>query len=146
MIVLDTNILVYAHIPDLSQHKQAANWLESTLSQGKDSIGIVWHVVNAFLRVSTNPRIFGEPMSIAAAKTHVDNLFLHPLVRQVHTTDKHWDIYSAILTQLNITGDIVMDAHIAAIAVEHRAVVATADKDFRRFSDFVKIIDPLKSK
>lgn len=146
MIILDTNVLVYAHHPQLPQHAQTASWLVSTLSEGNDSIGLVWQAISGFLRISTNPRVFAAPMTIDDARTYIDDLFSHPLVHQIHTTDKHWKIYSRIVTELNIAGDVVTDAHIAAIAVEHKAVVATADKDFRRFSDYVKIIDPLKTK
>ncbi len=146
MIVLDTNVLVYAHHPQLPQHERAARWLESILSEGNESIGLVWQVVSGFLRISTNPRIFGEPMTIDVARSFIDDLFSHPLVHEIHTTDKHWKIYSTLLSELNITGDMVTDAHIAAIAAEHKAAVATADKDFRRFSDYIKIIDPFKTK
>lgn len=143
MIILDTNVLVYAHHPQLPQHERARGWLESTLSDGKDSIGLVWQAISGFLRISTNPRIFGDPMTIDTARGYIDDLFSHPLVHQIHTTDKHWKIYSKMVTELNITGDVVTDAHIAAIAFEHKAVVATVDKDFRRFSEYIKIIDPL---
>lgn len=146
MIILDTNVLVYAHHPQLPQHAQAASWLESTLSEGNDSIGLVWQAISGFLRISTNPRVFAAPMTIGVARTHIDDLLAHPLVHQVHTTEKHWKIYSKLVTELNVVGDVVTDAHIAAIGVEHKASVATADKDFRRFSDYVKIIDPLKKK
>lgn len=146
MIVLDTNILVYAHIPDFPQHHKVGKWLESTLSDGGDSIGLVWQAISGFLRIITNPRIFDEPRPMDFARACIDDLLSHPLVHQVHTTEKHWKIYSKLVTELNIIGDVVTDAHIAAIAVEHKAAVATTDKDFRRFSDYVKIIDPLKTK
>ncbi len=146
MIVLDTNVLIYAHHPQLPQHKRTLAWLESTLSQGNESVGLVWPAVSGFLRISTNPRIFSEPMTIDFAQSCIDDLFSHPLVHQIHTTDNHWSIFSTLLSELKITGDVVADAHIAAIASEHRASVATADKDFRRFSYYVKIIDPLKTK
>jgi len=144
MIIVDANILVYAHMPKLTQHKVAARWLELTLSESIDTIGLCWQAVNAFLRVSTNPRIFEEPIDISTARSYLNDLFLHPLVHQVHTTDRHWAIFSTILSDLNLRGDIVMDAHIAALAIEHKAVVASSDKDFRRFSDHVKLIDPLR--
>lgn len=144
MIILDTNILVYAHIPDLPQHEPVSSWLESTLSTGRPSIGIIWHVLGGFLRITTNPRVFREPLSIKTARTHIDDLLSHPFVQLVSTTEKHWPIFSNLLTEMNAAGDVVMDTHVAAMAVEYRAAVASADKDFRRFSDHVKIIDPLK--
>ncbi|MGH9945805.1 MAG: TA system VapC family ribonuclease toxin [Pyrinomonadaceae bacterium] len=145
MIILDTNILIYAFIPDLPQHERVAAWLESTLSKGRPSIGIIWHVLGGFMRITTNPRVFEDPLSIAAARSHIDDLLSHPFVSLVHTTDRHWEISANFVTELNVSGDVVMDAHIAAMAIENNASVASADKDFRRFSDYVKIIDPLKA-
>jgi len=143
MVILDSNILLYGHIPRFSQHEKVARWLEGSLSGGSDVLGITWQVATAFLRISTNRRIFDRPFDLSFAKQCLDNLFDHPLVSDVGPTGDHWNIYSRILIEQNLTGDIVMDAHIAAIAIEHKASVASVDKDFRRFSDYVKIIDPL---
>lgn len=126
-----------------SQHQKTAQWLENTLSEGRDSIGITWHVATAFLRLTTNRRIFDSPFSGEFARSRLDKLFAHPLISVVVPTARHWDIFSGMLSDLNLTGDITMDAHIASVAVEHNAAVATTDKDFRRFTDYVKIIDPL---
>jgi len=143
MILLDTNILVYAHIPDMPQHDWADRWLTSALASGKETIGLGWHVLNAFFRVTTNRRIFENPMGVDKARKIVDELLNLSLVHQLHTTNRHWKILSAILDDTQVEGDDVMDAHIAALAVEHGAAgVATADKGFNQFSDFVKIIDP----
>ncbi|HLA95516.1 MAG TPA: TA system VapC family ribonuclease toxin [Pyrinomonadaceae bacterium] len=144
MIVLDANLILYAYVPDFPQHERASAWLEKTLSNGEHVVLIAWQVATAFLRISTNPRIFDDPLSMELAKSYLDHLFSHPFVRQVNPTDRHWEIYSKILIEQNLTGDIVMDAHIAAIAVEHNAIVASTDKHFRRFSEYVKTIDPLE--
>lgn len=143
MIVVDANVLLYAHVPTFPQHEAAAFWLEDTLSEGKNAIAITWQVATAFLRISTNARIFDIPFDISTSANCLDDLFAHPLVQQVGPTKRHWGIYSAILTEQRLTGDNVMDAHIAAIAVEHNAIVASTDKHFRRFSEYVKVIDPL---
>lgn len=143
MIIVDANILLYAYMPGFPQHQRAAEWLEGTLSEGTDSIGIIWHVATAFLRLSTNRRIFDDPFTGELAREKLDELFAHPLVSAVVPTARHWKIYSGILADLNLSGDIVMDAHIASVAIEHSAIVASTDRDFRRFSDYVKIIDPL---
>jgi toxin-antitoxin system PIN domain toxin len=143
VVILDTNILLYGHIPRFEQHKAVVAWLESVLSSGSDVIGITWQAATSFLRISTNRRVFERPVELGVAKQFLDDLFGHPFVTEVGPTERHWDIYSRILTQEKLAGDIIMDAHIAAIALEHGAAVATADKDFRRFSDYVKIIDPL---
>lgn len=143
MVILDSNILIYAHIEGSAQHPKVKAWLSRSLSDGSEAIGIPWPVATAFLRISTNRRIFEEPFDTKFAMSCLDDLFGHHLVRAVGPTADHWEHYSRIITEMNLAGDILMDAHIAAIAVEHKATVATTDKDFRRFSDYVKIIDPL---
>ena len=143
MILLDANILLYAYIEELPQHRKVSTWLEDLLESRDESIAIVLTVATAFLRISTNKRIFKTPSSIADATDRLDELFANPMVESVVPTGKHWSTYSKILREMNIAGDLVMDAHIAAMAVEHSAAVASTDKDFRRFSGYVKIIDPL---
>ena len=143
MVILDSNILLYSHIPRFPQHAGVARWLERALSEGSEIIGITWQVATAFIRISTNRRIFERPFDLAFAKESLDDLFDHQLVSEVGPMSDHWKVYSRLLVEQNLAGDIVMDAHIAAIAIEHNASVASVDKDFRRFSDYVKIIDPL---
>lgn len=144
MIVVDANIILYAYIDQFPQHKIAAEWIQETLSTGKDSIAITWQVATAFLRISTNPRIFEVPFDIATAKACLDDLFGHPLVVLLGPTERHWKIFSDILLEHNLAGDIIMDAHIAAMAIEHNANVASSDRNFRLFSDYVKVISPFK--
>ena len=143
MIVLDANVLLYAHVPSFPQHKAAAAWIEETLSEGKNSVAIIWQVATAFLRISTNARIFDKPFDIATSINCLNELFTHPLVQQLGPTERHWGIYSAILVDQNLTGDIIMDAHIAATAIEHGAAIASTDRNFRRFAEYVKVINPL---
>lgn len=145
MIIVDANILLYAYMSHFPQHERSAQWLENTLSEGTDSIGIIWHVATAFLRLSTNHRIFDNPFTGEFARSRLDELFSHPLVSAVVPTSRHWEIYSGLLAGLNLAGDIVMDAHIASVAIEHNGIVASTDKDFRRFLGYIKIIDPLAS-
>jgi len=143
MVILDNNILLYATMPRFGQHARVKHWLEDALSTGPDVIGITWQVVTGFVRVGTNRRIFDRPLDLTFAKQFLTELFGHPMVATITPAAKHWEVYSKLLEDMNLTGDIVMDAHIAAIAIENNASVASTDKDFRRFSDHIKIIDPL---
>ncbi len=145
MILLDANILLYAHIEELPQYKRVAQWLENLLSRQVEATAISWIGATAFLRIATSKRIFKKPWSVTEAAERLDALLEHPMVEVVGPTERHWSIFSTILADINMSGDVVMDAHVAAIAVEHNASVASAGKDFRRFADYVKIIDPLKS-
>ena len=143
MILLDANVLLYAYIEELPQHEQTSRWLEHLLEHQAETVAVAWAGASAFLRVATNKRIFKQPWSIGEVAERLDGLLLHPMIQIIGPTERHWAIFRKILTEMKISGDVVMDAHIAALAVEHNASVATADKDFRRFLDYVKIIDPL---
>jgi len=142
MILLDANILLYAYVDELPQHARAARWLENQLFLQSESVALAWIAVNAFLRISTSKRIFEHPWTIADAAQRLDDLLAQSMIQIIGPTDNHWQVYRRILTEMRVSGDLVMDVHIAAIAIEHNASVASADKDFRRFSDYVKIIDP----
>lgn len=144
MIIPDANLLIYAHIPAFKQHLDSKRWLEECLSNGTDMIGLSWQVVTAFCRISTNRRIFDVPLSIEQAAEKIDILLQQPLVEIVSPTNKHWKLFSEILVEERVVGDLIMDAHLAVLAIEHNAVIATTDRDFTRFSDYIKTINPLK--
>lgn len=144
MILLDANILIYAYVDELPQHLKVSVWLESLLRDGK-VVGIAWGVANALLRLSTSKSTFKRPWKIEEATERVDELLAHPMVQVVRPSEGHWATYSRLLRDLKISGNIVMDAHLAAMAIDLDASVASADKDFNRFSDYLKIIDPLKN-
>ncbi len=146
MIIPDANILLYAYVPSFNEHSDTKKWLETTLSENKQIVGLAWQVITAFLRIGTNPRIFQVPFEIAEAENRLNQLFAHSLVQIVAPTEKHWQIFSGILREEQITADLVMDAHLAALAIEHRATIATTDNDFLRFAKIVKIVNPLKKK
>jgi toxin-antitoxin system PIN domain toxin len=144
MIIPDANILLYAYIPSFKEHNEAKSWFETTLSAGSEIIGLSWQVITAFIRIGTNPRIFRVPFKIEDVESRLSNLLAHPLVQTAVPTDKHWGIFSKILREEQIAADLVMDAHLAALAVEHKAKIATTDRDFLRFSQIVKVFNPLK--
>lgn len=145
MILLDANILLYAHVEELPQFPVVSKWLVDQLSRGGDAIALSWISVTAFLRISTSKRIFVTPWSGKEASERIDSLLNHPKVVIIGPSADHWRTFSILVAEFNLSGDIVMDAHIAAIAMENNASVASCDRDFRRFSDYVKIIDPLKA-
>ncbi|MBL8180114.1 MAG: PIN domain-containing protein [Blastocatellia bacterium] len=144
MILLDANVLLYAHVQEMPQFPTVSSWLSKQISNGNESIGMPWISITAFLRIASGGRIFDKPWTIADISSRIDSLLAHPNVQVIGPTVRHWTIYSDLLREFNLVGDNVMDAHIAAIAIEHKASVASCDKDFRRFSDHVKIIDPMK--
>ena len=143
MILVDSNLLVYAKFSDMPQHAQARGWLEAQLrSPGR--VGIPWQTSLAFLRLATNPRLFGKPLSISAAWLQVSEWLDHPRVWIPEPTEDHQAVLGRILEATQSTGNLVPDANLAAIAIEHGLTVCSADSDFARF-ECVDWINPLKS-
>ena len=134
MTLIDANLLLYAYHPRAIEHDAARKWLEATLS-GVEVVRFAWVTLWAFLRISTNPRVFEHPLSIAEAETAVSSWLARPVVGVVEPGDRHWEIARRLLESGQTTGPLVMDAALAAIAIEHGATLYTTDRDFARFED-----------
>lgn len=142
MILLDANLLLYAVNRDLPQHRQAQAWLEKVLSGGQ-SVGLPWVVILAFLRLTTNQRVFERPFTIEQAGTYVDAWLAQPLVSAVVPGPNHWSVLRNLLAVSGAGGNLTTDAHIAALAIEHGYTVYSTDHDFKRFAG-VSHINPLR--
>ena len=143
MIIPDTNLLLYAHISEFAQHQASKAWLEKQISDGVE-IGLSWQVITAFVRIGTNPRLFGSPMTIEQIENIFEKLFSQPNVKIIVPTARHWEIFSRLLKETNAKADLVMDAHLAALAIENNAELASTDRDFKQFSG-LQFSNPLKS-
>lgn len=141
MILLDANLLIYAVNRDLPQHKVARNWLEKTFSD-PDDVGLPWVSVLAFLRLSTNPRVFKAPLKVEEAIAYADEWMALPSVSLVVPGFRHWEIFKNLLAQSGTGGNLTTDAHIAALALEGGYAVYSADNDFRRFPG-IRHVNPL---
>ncbi|MBV9062047.1 MAG: type II toxin-antitoxin system VapC family toxin [Alphaproteobacteria bacterium] len=142
MILLDANILLYAHIRDFPQHERVRAWLDERLS-GEDRVGIPWASILAFLRICTNRRIFPRAHSIAAAWEQMGEWLALPQVWIPLPTGRHGEILRDVLLESGAEGELVPDADLAALAIEHGLTVCSTDGDFARFP-MVRWIDPLK--
>ena len=132
MILVDANLLLYAE-DSLSEHHEASRvWWDDQLS-GTDPVGLCWPVLNAFIRIGTNPRLHQRPLTLKEATERVQNWFDQWCVRIVQPTDQHWTIFQRMLRCGNAVGNLVSDAHLAALAVEHNCVLHSTDADFSRF-------------
>ena len=107
-------------------------WLEEQLN-GSVRIGIPWQASLAFLRLATNARVFAQPLAIAAAWNQLIEWLDHPRVWIPEATDEHASVLGLLLDG-NVTGNLVADAHLAALAIEHGLTVCSADTDFARFA------------
>src|SRR5262249_34585510 len=116
-----------------AQNEPAKRWLESAFSR-PEPIGLPWVTILAFLRISTQPRILGQPLLMAEAVSTVNEWLAQPNVILVAPGQRHWEILTALLAESQSRGPLVTDAHLAALAIEHGATLHTTDRDFRRFS------------
>jgi toxin-antitoxin system PIN domain toxin len=141
MILVDANLLIYAVNSDLPHHARARRWLEKQLSDAA-SVGLPWVVVLAFLRICTSARVFERPLSLDQATSIMDDWLSLPGVRLIAPGHNHWPVLRELLAATGTAGNLTTDAHIAALAIEHGAIVYAADNGFKRFSG-VRHINPL---
>ena len=133
MILIDANLLIYAVDRDSPHHVPARRWLEETLS-GAESVGIPWIAALAFVRITAHPAVMRKPLSVESAIGYVDGWLGQPFVKLVGPGETHWPILRNLLLVSGAAGNLTSDAHLAALAIEHRLTVASADNDFRRFA------------
>lgn len=141
MKLLDANLLLYATDERSPRHPAARSWLDSLLSSD-EPIAFAWTVVLAFVRLSTNPRIFDQPLSPGRAFEVVEGWVSHPSAVIVHPGDRHLALVRQLLQPLGTAGNLVADAHLAALAIEHGAELNSCDVDFSRFSG-LRWVNPL---
>ncbi|MBX6326457.1 MAG: type II toxin-antitoxin system VapC family toxin [Chthoniobacterales bacterium] len=141
MILVDANVLLYAQDSTCPQHDRARSWWDTLLSGG-DDVALCWPVITAFLRIVTHSRIYRQPLSTAEALAVVNRWLTHPTVRLLTPTPEHWRLFQELLTTGQATANLVSDAHLAALAREHGATVASTDADFARFRG-LRWVNPL---
>lgn len=141
MILTDANLLLYAYNRDAKEHDAARRWLEGQLS-APDLFCFSWQTITAFLRISTNARAFAQPFTIAEAKGIVSEWLERPQSVILTPGERHWEIFMSLLATGQATGPLVMDAHLAGLAIEHGCTLATTDRDFSRFPG-LQVINPL---
>jgi toxin-antitoxin system PIN domain toxin len=133
MILVDANLLLYACDESSPRHRPAREWWEARLSE-PEPVGLAWITIVAFVRIGTHPRVFEEPLSLDEACGHVDEWLGRPMVKLLTPTARHWRIFERLSKQAQAAGNLVTDAHLAALAVEHGAVLCSTDRDFARFA------------
>lgn len=132
MILIDANLLIYARVNSFPQHAQVLRWLDGQLS-GKNLVGIPWPSVLAFLRIVTNPRVFKRPDPVADAWRQVRAWLDVDIVWMPQPTERHRDVLESLLMPARVQANLVPDAHLAALAIEHGLVLCSTDADFSRF-------------
>ena len=132
MILVDANLLLYAKISDYTQHRAAHDWLDGKLNHPA-RVGLPWPSLLAFLRISTNRRLFERPFGITAAWQQVEEWLAVPQVWIPLPTDRHAEVLGDLLCGSSVAGPLVSDADLAALAIEHGLVMCSTDGDFARF-------------
>lgn len=138
--MLDANVLVYAYDAESPRHTATRAWLEDTLN-GEGSVGLPVTTAVAFLRIVTNASIMRMPMSSAEAIGVVRRIATRRNVRVLAPTARHWEVLASLADAGRAKGSLFAQAHVAALAIEHGATVATTDRGFARFPG-VKTVDP----
>jgi toxin-antitoxin system PIN domain toxin len=138
---LDTNVLVHAHRTEMTHHHQAAA-LVRALATGEEPWSLPWPCVYEFLRVVTHPRVFDPPTPISTALRNVATLLASPSVVMLGEGPRHGDWLRKVLDGSRICGNLVFDAHVAALLREHGVdEIVTSDADFLRFKG-LRVTDP----
>jgi hypothetical protein len=132
MILVDVNLLLYAEDEVFAEHALARSWWDEQLS-GVAPVCLCWQVLTAFIRISTNRRVFANPISLSKATQRVQSWLDQPCTRIVQPTQGHWEILKQLLVDGQASGNLVSDAHLAALAIEHGCELASTDSDFSRF-------------
>jgi uncharacterized protein len=142
VILVDANLLLYAEDQQSPFHEPARRWWDAQLS-GASPVCLCWTVINAFIRIGTNPRVFEHPLSINQSISRVQSWLDQPCTRLVQPTSKHWIVFQKMLSEGQAAANLVTDAHLAALASEHGCVLMSTDTDFSRFPG-IKWRNPLK--
>lgn len=140
-MLLDANLLLYAVHRTSAFHEAARAWLTEQLN-GPRRVGLPWQSLGAFLRIATHPRAFERPLSAQDAWARVDDwLSARPVWTPV-PGDRHASILGKLIVDHDVRGNLMPDAQLAALALEHGLTVCSADTDFARFTD-VRWVNPL---
>lgn len=141
MRAIDTNVLVYAEIVGSAHHETARRTL-AELAEGAAPWAIPWPCLYEFLRVVTHPRVYHPPMPLGVALDEVRRILRSPSLVLLGETSRHTEIMERVLAESGVTGNLVHDAHIAALCIEHGVrELLTGDRDFARFSGLA-VVNP----
>lgn len=132
MILLDVNVLVYAHREDTPNHKAYRQWLEGRLTSD-EPCGMSELVLSGCLRIITHPRIYSIPTPLSEAWRFVEQIRQHSNVRIVRPGPSHWRIFAGLCKSVEAKGNLIPDAYHAALAIESGCEWLTTDRGFARF-------------
>ena len=133
-MLIDANLLLFAVDRTAHAHLRAAAWLEERLN-GDRRIGLPWESLTAFVRIATHPRASTHPLTPADAWKFVDAWLSAPASWIPQPTEAHADVLGRLIRSYRLSGNLIPDGHLAALAIEHGLEVCSADTDFARFTE-----------
>lgn len=142
MILPDVNLLIYAYDERSPFYKVAAKWFEHLMES--EQVFLSWHTITGFIRITTNPRASDDPFSIREAIAVVGEWLARDNVHLTNLDKANWPLFSRMLAEGQASGNLAMDAHLAAMAASCGARIATTDKDFSRFPG-LQTVNPFQS-
>jgi toxin-antitoxin system PIN domain toxin len=141
--LLDANVLLYAYDSDSPHHATCRPWLEAALNSD-ETVALPWQTLLAFVRIATNSRAVRRPLSGPAACEIVSAWLARPNVAVIGAGERFWEIFRAQVLDAQVSGPLVIDAALAALALEHGATLCSTDSDFRRFRG-LKLLNPAQT-
>jgi hypothetical protein len=138
--LLDANILLYAYDSDSAHHAVCRSWLEAVFNS-EEIVALPWQTLLAFIRISSNSRATKKPLQSAEACKIVSSWLHQANVSVIGAGERFWELLQEQIREAQVTGPLVTDAALAALALEHGATLCSVDRDFRRFRD-LRLIDP----
>lgn len=133
MTAIDTNVLIHAHRENMEKHNAAVEKLR-ILSEGLQPWALPVFCIGEFLRVVTHPRVFTPPSTLADALSAIGGLLESPSIQVLTPGEHFWSFFSNTLQQGQATGNLIFDAQIIAVCVEHGVeTVISEDRGLKRF-------------
>ena len=132
MILVDVNLLIYAHRRDCENHEKYRSWLKHALSQ-EPVFGISELILSSTIRILTHPKVFAKPDSLKEAFDYVDTIKSRKSSVVIVPGERHWGIFIDLCEKVDARGNLITDAYLAALSIEHGARFITTDRDYARF-------------
>jgi uncharacterized protein len=130
--LIDLNVLLYTVNENSVLHSPVRAWWERAIN-ADELVGLPWIVLIGFLRIATNPNLFPRPLESDVAIAKIDRWLSVDSVQVIREREDHWDVLRTLLVQAGTAGNLATDAHLAALAISHRAVLVSCDSDFAHF-------------
>ena len=143
MKLIDVDVLLYAYDREASQHGVCSAWLEAAFNS-EELVALPWLTLLAFLRITTNSKAYRRPLKNVEACEIVGGWIARPNVRLIEAGERFWEVLKAQMVEAQVSGPMVSDAALAALAIEHGAAMVSVDRDLRRFRG-LRLIDPTEA-